>query len=193
MRALGFLALAVTTFVACGETYDSQISGVSPQSAFLGRKARVAVSGDITEWSSAATVSFGDGVTVDSVTVNSPSALTADITISDTAAAGLRDVTVTDGGSKHTLTQAFTLESPIKVTIQGTLAQGSVALYTISNRDFDNPFDLTSISSGPFSPPEFVNVQITAGAGVELTVGDVQPFTITGTAFLSRAVPPGCS
>ena len=185
MRMLGVFALiaatAAITAVGCGP--DPNISGVFPTSGFLGRKVRVEVSGDVSAWSNKATVNFGEGVTVDSVSVASPSALFAEITIANTAAPGLRDVTVSDGSHRLVLKQSFELESAIDVKFQGVVAQGSIARFTITNKDFFAPFDSTSTGDGFYTAFEFPNIAIAAGTGVRLSTGSVTPFTISGTAF----------
>jgi len=192
-RASGYFALvlALPTVVACGESYDSSVSGVFPSSAFLGRSMRVEISGDVTEWKAGATVNFGPGVTVSNVAVASPTALFADIQIAPDAEPGLRDVTVESGGSTQVLAQAFQLESAISLKFRGSLAQGSIAAFTIVNRDFETPFDTTATGDGFFTPLEYTNTSITASNGVLLSVGSVEPYTITGTAFFDVDAAPG--
>lgn len=194
MRKLGSLAIAlaiVPSLVACGEDApDSSVSGVFPSSAFLGRQARIEISGDVTTWD-APTVSFGEGVTVDAVNVASPTALFVDVTIAPTAAAGLRTVTVTDGGETLELTDAFELEAPVDVKVKGTLAQGSVVSLTINNRDFETPFDTSFTGDGFFEPLVFVGVQLTAPDGVQVFTDDVQPYSIAATALIDVDAAPG--
>lgn len=173
------LLLGVT---ACGGT-DPSASGVFPTAGFLGRQVRVEISGDATEWGASSKVSFGEGVTVDSVTVASPTALFADITIAPTAPIGLRDVVVT-GGDNVTLKQAFEIESPITVTVRGTAAQGAVAVVDIVNHDFDTPFDTSSSGDGFFSPLVFTGVTATAGTGTRLQISDVSPYGMSATLLV---------
>jgi hypothetical protein len=177
MRLLGVFALTIATAgaIGCGADGTSPTaSGVFPAEGFLGRKLRVEVSGDATNWSDGkTTVSFGDGVVVDKVSVASKTALFADVTISDAAAAGLRDVTVNDGGSSFVLAQAFDLVSPVTVTTQGTLAQGSVVFLSIRNHDLDNPFDTTTNDAG-----DFTGVTATGPAGTTVSVNGVTEFTV---------------
>ena len=192
MRVLGSVTLLAALSFGCGGgDPDPSVSGVFPSSAFLGRQVRVEVSGDVTGWSDNATVNFGEGITVDSVAVASPSALFAEITIADDAPPGLRDVTVTDGGQSLVLEASFELESAVSLQFRGNVAQGSLALFTIGNRDFFSPFDTTSTGDGLFTPLEFTNVQVTGPAGVRLQVGSVDAFMITGTAFFDVDAVPG--
>lgn len=194
MRKLGSLAIAlaiVPSLVACGEDApDSSVSGVFPSSAFLGRQARIEISGDVTTWD-APTVSFGEGVTVDAVNVASPTALFVDVTIAPTAAAGLRTVTVTDGGEMLELKDAFELEAPLDIKVKGTLAQGSVVALTINNRDFETPFDTSFTGDGFFEPLVFVGVSLTAPDGSQVFVDDVQPYSIAATALVDIDAVPG--
>ena len=185
------LVLALPTIVACGDSADQSVSGVFPSSAFLGRQVRVEVSGDVTEWKQGASVNFGPGVTVQNVTVASPTALFADITVMPDAAPGLRDVTVENSGSKLVLKEAFQLESAITLKFRGTVAQGSIATFSINNHDFDTPFDDTSTGDGFFTPLEYTNTTIDAPAGVTLSIGSITPYTITGTAFFDLDAAPG--
>ena len=181
VRALCVAALAVLPAVGCGEDVpDPQVNGVFPSNGFIGRNLRVEVSGDISEWSNSATVSFGDGIVVNSVSVSSPSALFAEITIDDSAAEGLRDVTVTDGGETLTLSQSFSVESSLDLQVDGNAAQGSVAFFTIKNRDPFAPFDATSTGDGFFTPIEFTNLSVTAGPGVTISINSVDAFNVSG-------------
>ncbi len=178
------LPIVVTILGLAGCTgTDPSASGVFPTAGFLGRSVRVEISGDATEWGASSKVSFGEGITVDSVTVASPTALFADITIADNAPIGLRDVVVT-GGDNVTLKQAFEIESPITITLRGSLAQGSIATVDVVNHDFDTPFDTTSTSAGLFSPPVFTNISATAGNGVRVQVDDVTPYGISATMLI---------
>lgn len=188
MRALGFIALALfPAFAACGSDGTTPtVSGVFPSSAFLGRKVRVEVSGDATNWSAATTVNFGTGVTVDTVAVASPTSLFADVTVTDAAAVGLTDVVVTDAGKTFTLAQAFEIDSPIAVTADGTLAQGSVVFLTIANHDTSNPFDTTDDGSGTFA-----NISVSSPPGTEVQVSAVTDFSITAVLLVDTDATAG--
>ena len=188
MRNLPILVLLVGA-TACGGT-DPSASGVFPTAGFLGRSVRVEISGDATEWGASAKVSFGEGITVDSVTVASPTALFADITIADNAPIGLRDVVVT-GGDNVTLKSAFEIESPITITLRGSLAQGSIAAVDVVNHDFDTPFDTTSTGDGLFSPLVFTNITATAGNGVRVLVDNVSPYGLSATLLIDTDAQTG--
>jgi hypothetical protein len=181
MRNLPIVVM-ILGLAGCAGT-DPSASGVFPTAGFLGRSVRVEISGDATEWGASSKVSFGEGITVDSVTVASPTALFADITIADTAPIGLRDVVIT-GGDNATLKQAFEVASPITITLRGSLAQGSIATVDVVNHDFDTPFDTTSTGDGFFDPIVFTNVDATAGNGVRVQVDNVTPFGLSATLLI---------
>src|SRR5687768_15759287 len=142
-------ALSSSSLLGCGGGgTDESVSGVFPSSAFLGRTLRVEISGDATNWKDGTTLDFGAGVTVTNVKVASPTALFAEVTIAPDAAPGLRDVTVTNGGDRLVLAEAFQLESAITLKFNGSVAQGSVASFAINNHDFETPFDDTSTGDG---------------------------------------------
>ncbi len=188
MRNLSILVLLLGA-TACGGT-DPSASGVFPSAGFLGRSVRVEISGDATEWGASSKVSFGEGITVDSVTVASPTALFADITIAANAPIGLRDVVIT-GGDNATLKQAFDVESPITITLKGNAAQGSVALVDVVNHDFDTPFDTTSTGDGLFSPLVFTGITALAGTGVRVQISDVSPYSISAALFIDTDAKSG--
>ena len=188
MRNLLSLALftGVTAAIAaagCTTNNNTQAApsanAVVPAAGFAGRQLRVQISGDNTNWTSSATVAMGDGITVGTVTVASPTDLFADITIMPDAAVGMRDVTVTAGSEKDTLMQAFEITSAVSSTSAGDFAQGSIGQVIITNHDFDTPFDLTTDANGAF-----VNLSVTAGTGVTLTVTAATEYSITATATL---------
>jgi Quinohemoprotein amine dehydrogenase, alpha subunit domain III len=164
MRNLNLVLALGLTVVGCGT--DPTASGVFPAEAFTGTKLRVEISGDATDWKDGAVVSLGDGVTVSSVTVASPTDLFADVTIDAAAAFGLRDVTVSSDGS-FTLKQAFAIKSPIEVAFVGDLDQGAFPAFTIINHNFDQPFDTT-------------NLPTVSADGMTFGVGNSTEFSITG-------------
>ena len=176
--------------VDAGPGLTPSVSGIVPTRAFLGRSLRVLVSGFDTSWTGSTAVSFGAGVTVNSVSAASPTALLADVTVSETAQSGPRDVTVLDGAATEVLAGAFSIASPVTVQAQGTLAQGSILLLTVQNHDFDNPFDDTSPPPGP-APPTYPNISMTAPAGIRVSVSNVTPFLLRATATVDLDAAPG--
>jgi len=176
--ALGFISLAA---IGCGS--DATVSGVYPSSGFLGRTMRVQVSGDNTSWDSSTGLDFGPGVTVSSVSVSSPTSLSAEIVITDAAAAGLRNVTVT-GGDGGTLNNAFDLQSPLQVDWRGSRAQGSIARFTIHNLDFFSPFDDTCTAASLFGCSEYGNTNVEGPPGTFTVLDLVSPYTLSGTMYI---------
>jgi fibronectin type 3 domain-containing protein len=87
------------------------VSSVNPTSGAQGQNlSSVLISGS--GFQNGATCSFGAGITVNSCTFNSATQLTANITISPTAALGSRNVTVTNpDGQSNTLPNGFTVTS----------------------------------------------------------------------------------
>lgn len=169
------------------------ISAVSPHAAFLDRSKTVTISGHGTEWSDAdaPAVSFGDNVTVDSVSVASPTALVATITIDPDATLGARDVTVTVGSDTLTYTNGFMVESPLGLELMGTAAQGSILIATANNRDFDTPFDTTYTGDGFFTPIEYVNLQVSALDGIDASVSSASAYSIEMLMFADVDAPEG--
>jgi hypothetical protein len=96
------------------------VSGITPANAFLARSGEVTISGYGTKWTSATTVDFGADITVDKITVASPTALVVNFTVDSTAALGPRDVKVKDGANTESYKGAFSLLSPIALTFRGT-------------------------------------------------------------------------
>lgn len=181
MQKLSSLVLVGAAALAgCSDSTSPSVSAVFPESGFLGRDVRVEIVGDATKFKDGASVDFGDGVTVNKVSLGSPTSLFADITITGTATAGLHDVTVTSGGSKAlVLSQAFEIKPAITMTIDGNKAQGSVAFVTIKNHDLENLFDTTN-DGNPFGAT-FTNISVMAGTGVTFNVSNVTPFEIDAT------------
>jgi len=178
MRNLGFALVFGFVVAGCGSDGTTpSASGVFPAEGFAGRELRVEISGDATNWADGATVTFGTGVTVSSVTVASPTDLFAEIKIDAAAAVGAQDVTVASNGSV-TLKQAFQVVSPIEAQFTGGVDQGGRPGFTIINHDFDQPFDLTADSSGGLA-----NVTFTGPAGTNF-IADAQ----TSTAYELKGV-----
>lgn len=179
-----FLFASLVVVAGCGGV-DPTASGVFPAEGFTGRSLRVEISGDATEWSGTPGVNFGDGVTVSNVTVASPTSLFADITIAADAAPGLHDVTITNDGT-FTLKQAFELQSPIEVSFQGDVAQGGIPYFTITNHDFDTPFDLTQDADS-----NYMNLLVNAPTGVNFSIQGATSYELKGFAFIDTDAMPG--
>lgn len=163
-------------------------NAVIPANGFAGRQIRVQISGDNTAWDSSTTVTMGDGITVGAITVASPTDIFAQITIAADAKLGTRDVTVSDGTK---LTGAFEITSPIKMTYQGTTAQGSIGLFTLTNIDVENQFDATSTGDGFFTPLVYTNFEVDGPAGSNFVISSVSAFSASGTFFIDADAGTG--
>jgi len=178
MRNLGFALVFGFVVAGCGSDGTTpSASGVFPAEGFAGRELRVEISGDATNWADGATVTFGTGVTVSSVTVASPTDLFAEIKIDAAAAVGAQDVTVASNGSV-TLKQAFQVVSPIEAQFTGGVDQGGRPGFTIINHDFDQPFDVTADANGGLA-----NVTFTGPSGTNF-IADAT----TSTAYELKGV-----
>ncbi|MBU1670256.1 MAG: hypothetical protein KKF41_08760 [Actinobacteria bacterium] len=91
------------------------VSGANPASALQGRTLNVQISGTDSHFVNGVSqaVFGGTGINVNSTTVTGPTQATANITISPTAAAGARSVTVNTGGESATLAGAFTVNNAV--------------------------------------------------------------------------------
>ena len=183
---------AVIVGGACSDEYKPtpSASGVFPAEGFLGRKLEhVEISGEETKWADGATVDFGAGITVSNVVVASESDIFVDLDIDAAGALADHDVVVTSGKETDTLKAAFRTKSPIDFAVQGQMAQGSVTAFTVTNHDFDSPFDTTSTGDGFFTPLVFTNIQLDAGPGVVIQLSNVTPYNITGLALINVDAP----
>jgi hypothetical protein len=124
-----------------GTAVDPSLSAVLPGTVYLEHDIEVTISGHGTEWTSAATVDFGAGITASSTILASPTSIVATIEIAPDAALGARDVTVTDGDNSVTYTGAFMVEAPLETSHLGTEAQGSILLGLADQMDINAPFD----------------------------------------------------
>lgn len=121
----------------------ASINAVTPGRAFLERSIDVAISGNGTAWSDKTTVDFGAGIKVDKLTLASPTALLASITIEVSAAVGARDVTVEDPAGNSVFKGGFAVRSPLVIdSLPATLEQGGVAFGHARNLEIASPFDL---------------------------------------------------
>lgn len=154
-------------------TLDPSISAVAPGKAFLLRSLDITISGSGTDWSQSAGVDFGPNVKVEKVTVASPSAIVASVTVDEAAAVGPRDVSVTDGKSKVTFKGAFKIEAPITITAnEGVIAQGSIFYARVDQKDVSTPFDTSSSANDGYT-----NLAVTASAsGLTASVSEAQPY-----------------
>ncbi|HEY1816545.1 MAG TPA: hypothetical protein VGG74_29565 [Kofleriaceae bacterium] len=196
---MGLALLSGLVLVACtsnnngdddngSDSVTPTANGVFPANGFIGRTVRVEVTGDATSWTSAATLSFGTGITVSSVTAASPTDLFADIAIGDGATPGMQDVTVMQGSDTYTLSKAFEVDAPASALMAGTAAQGSIVEVQITDVDVANPFDTTT-STDDDGNTIYPNLALSTPAGVSYLIESVQPFSLV--AFLLIDVDAG--
>ncbi|MFT3713978.1 MAG: hypothetical protein QM817_40470 [Archangium sp.] len=179
---------------ATGQTGPSgaqppSISSVSPLRLFIGRSQEVTVSGSDTKWTSAATIDFGAGITVDSVTTASPTGLVAKISVAQTAALGARTVTVTEGSDVARYVGAVHVDSPLSVSTVGTMAQGSILNTHIEMLDVTTPFDVTREGDGTFSPITYPRIQVAVPDGGVLLSMDVSATGLELVIGLNTQMP----
>lgn len=174
-----------------GAADEPSVSGIVPNRAFLARKLDVTISGFGTKFDAATTVDFGAGITVDKLTVASPTALVASITIDKFAQAGARDVSVNAGGKASVYKGAFGVESPLKLALHGPVAQGGIVFATAQGKDLGTPFDTTSESGGLLAPPVFVGLKATDNPGMTASISDVQLYTASFTLTIDVTAPAG--
>lgn len=176
-----------------GADIAPSVNAVSPNRAFRDRTVEVTISGYATEWTDAATIDFGPGVTVNSKKAASPTALVLEITVASDAEVGTRDVTVTEGGTTTTYTGAFAIASPLELHAQGTAAQGSVLVMTARQLDLSTPFDATTVGDGLFQPISYPNLYVEGGPGTGAIVENASPFSMTFIGLVDVTAPSGPS
>ncbi|HEY4817365.1 MAG TPA: galactose oxidase-like domain-containing protein [Candidatus Acidoferrum sp.] len=105
------------TVTTAGPPPPPTVSSVNPNSGAQGRSLpSVIITGS--NFQSGATCSFGAGITVSSCAFNSPTQLTASITINSTATLGTRNVTVTNPDShSNTLPNGFSVTAPSAISL----------------------------------------------------------------------------
>jgi hypothetical protein len=122
------------------------IASIDPKQGVQGETLTVTITGTYLE--DVTSLSFGSGITVDNRTVDSDSQITANISISDTATAGDRSVSVTTPAGTGTLGSGFTVmqkEAPGKSSTSsniwigvgvgaGVLVVGAVIVYLVMRK-----------------------------------------------------------
>lgn len=129
---------------------EPQARFVVPNKGVLDRELDIVVSGSATKFDQSTTVELGEGITVVSKTVISPTSLGVKIKIEKTAALGPRDIKV--GGL--TAAKAFEVKAGISVKATGSAQQGGLGIVEVENLDdraFDaNAFQITATGLLPF-------------------------------------------
>ena len=172
-----------------GSAGASSLSAVVPGSAFLARALDVTLSGERTAWSSAVKADFGAKITVETLTVASPTALVAHVVVGADAATGPRDIVVTDGATELVYKGAFHVDPPLAVRLAGESAQGSIFVVHARGLDFSTPFDPTQ--GGSVFSPTYPGVSLAASPGVSATVSSVSEYAIDYQVFVDVDAPAG--
>jgi hypothetical protein len=172
------------------------ITSVTPDHAFLARSGTLTLDGAGTAWSSATKVDLGVGVTVTNTSVVSPTLLVVNFRTDATAATGPRDVRVTDGGDTITymgvprggsaLQGGFQVLSPLVLTLEGDIAQGSIALMSAQVIDTTTPLDVTQDASGAYP-----NLAVRAPSGFTSRVLSVTAFAAQVELAIDVSAPAG--
>ncbi len=165
-----------------GGTGTPSLSAVVPTSVFLARTLDVTLSGSNLAWADGVKADFGEKILVNKLTVASPTALVANITVAPDAATGPRDIKVADAASELVYKGAFAVASPLKVEVTGTSAQGSIFLVRARGLDFATPFDLTQ--AGSIFSPTYPNITLVPSPGSEAAVAKVAAYTVDYQVFV---------
>jgi hypothetical protein len=99
------------------------VISINPNCGGVGQTLNVIITG--TCFSAPATANFGNGITVNTVTVNSATQITANITIANNAQLGARNVAVTTPGGTATVTNGFTVNQTTQ-TVNAATGTGPV-------------------------------------------------------------------
>ena len=218
--AVGFRDVTVTTALGSGSTEAARGGGafnvvappttptvisVNPPNIARGQRLNVSISGASTHFAAGtSTVSFGSGVTVNSVSVTNSTSLVADVTVAPDAAIGFRDVRVTTGSevAGENVVGPFLVTAPPPLIprlvslnpIQGGRGRALSLTVTGENVNFLNGVSVASVSgtgitvnSTQVTSPTTVVVSLTVAPGAELGFRDVFVTTGSEVAAILRA------
>ncbi len=159
----------------------AQISAVTPNTSPQGTTITVDVQGSSTHWSGSTTFSFGAGIVVTGVVVNSPTDATVTLAIPPLASEGTTYAQARTGGEVATLNQAFVVTAGTPLLLSsgpGSVPQQSSAVFTILSQ-------ATNWSNA--NPPT-----ISYGAGITLTnVNVTSPTSMTVNGYVQPTTPIG--
>jgi len=165
-----------------------EVTGVLPKQGNQGQTLGVVISGSNLD--TATSVSFGSGVSVNSFQANSPSQITANITIGGTASAGAKDVSVTNPFGTDTMEGAFTIPSASIASVSPSTGKQGQALNVASlganlGRRTAVAFgDGITVSGFEIQSPDRASASITIGVSASLGARDVVVSTDEGSALL---------
>ena len=144
-------------------TGSPQISAVSPPTGSQGlTNLSINLTGLFTHWVQGTSIAtFGSGITVNSLTVNSSNSAVANITISQTATIGSYNPTITTGGEVATLTGGFSVTAgvPALTTVApGTIQAGATGNIVINGTFTNFQLAFTNVSFGSGITVNFITV-----------------------------------
>ena len=183
----------------------AQLVSVTPNKGVPGQTvSNIAIVGQNTHFVQGTTgLNFGSGITVNTVTVNSPTTITATVTVQNGASLGARDVTAVTGGETATLPNGFTVTTvgpathllvlPHSFTTSGVPVQFTVTALDASDNpvvNYPGTVHFTSSDPSAILPPNstlvngagtFSAVLVTPGART-ITASDVSSGVVSGTS-----------
>ncbi|MDX2151723.1 MAG: Ig-like domain-containing protein [Bryobacteraceae bacterium] len=148
--AFGQVATIVNGFsVVAG---PAAVQSVNPNSGLQGASVSVAITGSATNWATGSTTaSFGPGITVGNLTVNSPTSATAQINIDPAAAPGARNVVLSTGGEQAVLFNGLTVtagSATISLVAPATAQQGQTLNVAVTGQFTSFQQGSTTVSFG---------------------------------------------
>ena len=149
------------------------ITTVNPASGLQGQSLSVIITG--TKFAGSTIASFGTGIAVNSITVNSLTQITANITIAGDATAGVRNVSVTTPGGTSTKTGGFTV---IEVPQNTMIGAGAPTSHGSS----------VSAPTSPAPPVSLPNIQIQSASLSAKSVTPGTPIKVTADIANKSAV-----
>jgi RHS repeat-associated protein len=161
------------------------LESVNPNSGQQGQQnLSVVLTGNGTNWlQGTTTVSFGTGITVASLTVNSPSSATAVLNISASAAVGPQTVTITTGGEVETHVNGFAVISavnPFMLVEPNTGQPGQQNLSVLIEENFGTSYWVPGLTTASFGPGITVNSLTVNGTYAAIAVLNISPAAATG-------------
>jgi len=165
-------------------TPPATIAGVTPSHAFLARHSEIVVNGYSTSWTSSTQVDLGAGIAITNLSAPAPDFLAVDFGVDATAKPGPRDVTVIEGDAGVIVGRgALTLDPPVALTFDGTLAEGSIVVAHMAVLDPSIPLDTTATTNA-FGVPTYTNLTPALPVGLSATVIAAAAYTADLQLFI---------
>jgi len=181
------------TLVGAFTIPSASIANVSPSTGKQGQALTVAIIG--ANLGRTTSIAFGDGITVNNFTVQSPESASASITISVSASIGTRDVVVNTADGSALLPGGFsvTVHDPAIASVSPSSGkQGEVLDVAIAGVNLDGTTGVSfgdgiTVNSFAEQSGESVVASISIGVSASLGMRDVAVSTVDGTAVLPNA------